>query len=409
MKILIAGAGIGGLTAALCLNRDGFHVEILEAVPEIKPLGVGINLLPHGSGVLHRLGLGTTLDRIGIRTRAIEYRTKFGQVITSDLRGIEAGFEFPQYSLHRGLLQMELLKKVVERLGPDSIQTGMEVKKFIQDDRSVIVFAKNTVTGDQTDPIHGDILIGADGFHSQIRKQLHPNELPAKYEGMTMWRGISQLAPFGDGETMFIAGNHDIKLVCYPISSIPDSSGNVSINWVAEYRQEYPREVEAADWTQPGNNQFVKHFNNFHMRDIDVLAMLKSGRQIFEYPMVDRDPLPSWGTGRVNLLGDAAHPMYPVGANGASQAILDCELLSSLMTKENPVDSLKEYEEIRRTKTSEIVLENRRWGPEKVLDIADDRVSGPEDRVEDLVANWEVDEIARDYRNIAGFKKRNEF
>ena len=406
MKTLIVGAGIGGLTAALCLHRVGFEVEILEAVREIFPLGVGINLLPHGASVLHRLELGEKLDSVGVKTRAIEYRTKFGHVITSDLRGTGAGFEFPQYSIHRGLLQMILLKTVRERIGAHRIKTGRKVEAFVQNDSGVTAFFTDMSTGKNSGSTEGDILIGADGFHSNIRRQLHPNESPPRYEGMMIWRGVSNFAPFGDGRTMFIAGNHDIKLVCYPISLNLDSSGNVPINWVAEYRQGNPRDAITADWNRLGDASFIQHFHDFNMHDIDVRLLLESARDIFEYPMVDREPLASWGEGRVSLLGDAAHPMYPVGANGASQAILDGEELASSMEKYPPMEALRKYEGNRLTRTKEVVLANRKWGPEKVLDIADKRISSSTDRVEDFITAEEIEEVARAYRDVAGFRKK---
>ena len=207
MKVIISGAGIGGLTTALCLHKIGCDVEIFEAVSELRPLGVGINLLPHGAAVLHSLGLGQKLDEFGVRTRAIEYRTRYGHVITSDPRGVEAGFEFPQYSIHRGLLQFLLLDAVRERLGANVIKTGIGINSFSQSNDLATAHLTKGEKGSAVGTVDGSILIGADGFHSALRKQLHPNEGPPRYEGMMMWRGISEQESFGDGRTMFIAGN----------------------------------------------------------------------------------------------------------------------------------------------------------------------------------------------------------
>ena len=142
------------------------------------------------------------------------------------------------------------------------------------------------------------------------------------------------------------------------------------------------------------------------MHDIDVRLLLENAGDIFEYPMVDREPLSSWGEGRVTLLGDAAHPMYPVGANGASQAILDGEELASSMKKYPAVKALRGYEEIRLARTTEVVLANRKWGPEKVLDIAAERISSSTDRVGDFISEEEIEEVASAYRNVAGFRKK---
>ena len=408
MKAILSGAGIGGLTAALCLHKIGYDVEIYETVSELRPLGVGINLLPHGSAVLYNLGLGKKLDESGVRTRAIEYRTRYGHVITSDPRGVEAGFEYPQYSIHRGLLQFLLLDAVRERLGVDAIKTGTGIDSFSQNCGAVTAHLNNGEKGSAIGTVKGDILIGADGFNSALRKQLHPNEGPPRYEGMMMWRGISDQSSFGDGRTMFIAGNHNVKLVCYPISNKTKQSETVRINWVAEYRQDNPRSAINADWNRLGTPDFIEHFRNFQMNDIDIVHLLENTKQIFEYPMVDRDPLAWWTRGRVTILGDAAHPMYPVGANGASQAILDGKALAKALSIHEPVQGLSAYEDERLGKTTDVILANREWGPERVLDIADERINGPGDRIEDHFAEDEIETIARNYRQLAGFRKKTE-
>jgi len=254
MKIAIAGAGIGGLSAGLCLHEQGFEVQIFEAVETLQPLGVGINLMPHASGVLHGLGLGDALDEMAIRTRAIEYRTRFGHLIQSDPRSVEAGFEFPQYSIHRGDLQFLLLNTLRARAGQDVIITARPVVGFSQSGNGVTAqFADGSV-------YDGDLLIGADGFRSKVRHQLHPEEGPAHYEGTMMWRGANLQAPFADGRTMFIAGDHGVKFVCYPISGRAARQGRALVNWVAEVRQDQPRAAEEADWTREGGRDFIAEF-----------------------------------------------------------------------------------------------------------------------------------------------------
>ncbi|MGE0288726.1 MAG: FAD-dependent monooxygenase [Bradyrhizobium sp.] len=400
MKIAIAGAGIGGLTAALCLQREGHQVELFEAVDELRPLGVGINLMPHSSGVLHGLGLGDALDEMAIRTRAIEYRTRFGHLIQSDPRSVEAGFEYPQYSIHRGELQFLLLDTVRARLGPDAVTSGKAVTGFTQDEDGVRVkFADGTS--------HGcDLLIGADGFRSKVRQQLHPGEGPAHYEGTMMWRGANLQAPFADGRTMFIAGDHNVKFVCYPISGRAAREGKALLNWVAELRQDQPRAAEEADWTREGGRDFIARFLDFQMHDIDIAALLRSTRQITQYPMIDRDPLSWWTQGRVTMLGDAAHPMYPMGANGASQAIIDAQALAAALKAQPGPAGLLAYESVRRPVTTGVVLSNRETGPERVLDIAAARVKGPDDRIEDLISPAELEAVAANYRQVAGFMKK---
>ncbi|AVH45400.1 flavin-dependent oxidoreductase [Agrobacterium tumefaciens] len=400
MKIAIAGAGIGGLAAALCLQEKGFEVQVFEAVDALQPLGVGINVMPHAAGVLHGLGLGEALDEMAIRTRAIEYRTRFGHLIQSDPRSVEAGFEYPQYSIHRGELQFLLLDTARARLGEGSVTPGKAVTGFTQDAEHVHVnFADGTA-------YDCDFLIDASGFRSNVRRQLHPDEGPAHYEGTMMWRGASLQEPFADGRTMFIAGDHDVKFVCYPISGRAARDGKALINWVAEIRHDNPRAAEEADWTREADRDFIAEYAGFRMGDIDIPVLLKNTQKITQYPMIDRDPLPWWTDGRVTLLGDAAHPMYPMGANGASQAIIDGRVLADCLAEHTGPEGLVAYEAIRRPITTNVVLNNRKSGPERVLDIAAARVKGPDDRIEDLITAEELEEVAAGYRKIAGFQKK---
>jgi 2-polyprenyl-6-methoxyphenol hydroxylase-like FAD-dependent oxidoreductase len=399
MKIAIAGAGIGGLTAALCLHEKGFSVQVFEAVEELQPLGVGLNVMPHASGVLHALGLGNQLDEMAIRTRAIEYRTRFGHLIQSDPRSVEAGFEYPQYSLHRGELQSLLLDTLRARMGKDVVITGKMVTGFAQDDQAVQLSFADGTTHDC------NLLLGADGFRSKVRQQLHPDEGPAHYEGTMMWRGANLQEPFADGRTMFIAGDHNAKFVCYPISGREAERGKALINWVAEVRHDQPRAAEGADWTREGARDFIADFLGFQMQDIDIPALLKNTQKITQYPMIDREPLPWWTQGRVTLLGDAAHPMYPIGANGASQAIIDASVIAEALAEKPGPEGLLIYEERRRPITTNVVLSNRESGPERVLDIAAERVKGPLDRIEDLISVEELEAVAANYRQVAGFLK----
>ncbi len=400
MRIAIAGAGIGGLTAALCLHENGHEVQVFEAAETLQPLGVGINVMPHAAGVLHGLGFGAALDETAIRTRAIEYRTRFGHLIQSDPRSIEAGFAYPQYSVHRGELQFLLLDAVHARLGRDTVAIGKAVAGFTQDAAGVRVGFADGSGHDS------DLLVGADGFHSKVRRQLHPGEGPAHYEGTMMWRGANLQAPFADGRTMVIAGDHNVKFVCYPISAQAAREGKALVNWVAELRRDQPRAAEDADWSREGERDFIAAFEGFRMPGLDIVALLRSTQKITQYPMIDRDPLPRWTQGRITLLGDAAHPMYPIGANGASQAILDARALADALARQPGPEGLLAYEAVRRPVTTNVVLNNRKSGPEQVLDIAAARVTGPEDRIEDLISPVELEEVAASYRLVAGFLKR---
>lgn len=398
--IAIAGAGIGGLTAALCLHEKGFTVKVFEAVPELRPLGVGINLMPHSSQVLQGLGLGEGLDEIAIRTRCIEYRTRYGHLIQSDPRNVESGFPAPQYSIHRGELQFLLLQTVRERLGADAVEANKAVAGFSQSADTVSV---RFADGSSRDC---DLLVGADGLRSMVRQQLHPNEGPLCYEGTMMFRGAVEMEQIGDGRTMVIAGNHDVKFVTYPISERLRRQGRALTNWVAEVRHDKPRHIQDADWGRGATIEFIKEFEGFRMPDMDVVEILRSTENVTEFPMVDRDPLPFWSQGRVTLLGDAAHPMYPIGANGASQAILDARVLADELSANPGPEGLAAYEAVRLPVATNVVLTNRKGGPEQVLDIADARVKGPDDRIEDLITREELEQVAAMYRSVAGFQKK---
>ncbi len=397
-RILIAGAGIGGLSAALCLHEAGFAVTVFESVAQIRPLGVGINVMSSAALILRDLGLADALDQTAIRTRCIEYRTRFGHLIQSDPRSMEAGFPAPQYSVHRGELQFLLLNALRERAG-DVVETGRPVSGYRQDaDGAGLVFADGRVE-------RGDLVIGAEGLRSPLRAQMHPDDGPLNYEGTMMFRGALDMPVIGDGRTMVIAGDHDCKFVTYPISEQARRKGRALTNWVAELRHSAPRHIDDADWRRGATIDYVTPFRDFRMPDMDIAAILEATDNVTEFPMIDRDPLPFWTDGRVTLLGDAAHPMYPIGANGASQAILDARARARALTEAPGPGGLKAYEATRLPVATNVVRANRLGGPEQVLDIAAARVRGPDDRIEDLITKEELEEVAANYRRIAGFDK----
>jgi 2-polyprenyl-6-methoxyphenol hydroxylase-like FAD-dependent oxidoreductase len=399
--ILIAGGGVGGLTLALSLHERGIPCEVFEAATEIRQLGVGINTLPHAIRELAALGLLPALDAIAIRTRELRYLDRFGNRIWTEARGLHAGHDAPQFSIHRGWLHGVLWQAALERLGPGHIHTGKRMLDHMQDGSGVTV--RFTDGGTR----RGAALVGADGIHSTLRGLLHPDDGGIRWNGIQMWRGAVDWPEFEGGDVMTVAGDMAEKLVLYPIAA--GSAPNTRLtNWVVcaqigDATQPPPRRE---DWSRPGRLEDVlPHVRRFRVPWLDVEALVRATSQFWEYPMCDRDPLPHWTEGRVTLLGDAAHPMYPVGSNGASQAILDARLLARLLSDMDAPRALAAYEAERLPATREIVLANRRGGPERVVDEVSARAPEGFTHIEDVIARDELAAIAKGYAHMTGFAR----
>lgn len=372
--VIVAGAGIGGLTLALMLHARGVPVRLYEQASRVREIGVGINTLPTAIRELNELGLLDVLDRTGIRTRELIYLNRFGQKVWSELRGMHAGAPVPQFSIHRGRFQKALYDAVVERLGPEAVVTGMKLAAFSQDEGGVTVQFTDAKDGLGSRTVRGAALIGADGIHSVVRKIFYPNEGRPSWNGVMMWRGAAEFPQYLDGETMFIGGGMGAKFVLYPIAPAePDAAGPRRLtNWVVNVKvadgetQPPPKD----SWSRKGRlDEVLPYGLRFRVPGVDIEALIRATEASYEYPMCDRDPLPRWSHGRVTLLGDAAHPMYPVGSNGASQAILDARVLAdNLATAEHPMAALHAYEKRRLAPTAAIVHANRSGGPEGVID-----------------------------------------
>ena len=405
MRVLIAGGGIGGLTAALSLHAAGIDAVIYESAPAMRELGVGINLLPHAVRALSSLGLQSALASTAIETRELAYYTKYGRSIWHEPRGVGAGYRWPQYSIHRGRLLTILARAVAARLGASAIRTGHRLAHFGQDDAGVTAHFVDPATGDPVGGDRGDVLIGADGIHSTVRRVLYPDEGPPRFTGITMWRGVTEQEPFLDGRTMVIAGNWHIRAVVYPISRETTARGRSPINWVAEIRDESRTDWRWEDWDRVGRKaDFVPAFRDWRFDWLDVPRLFGDAERVFEFPMADRDPLAQWSFGRVTLLGDAAHPMYPSGSNGAAQAILDAGALTrALQARPSVRDALRAYEAERLTPTSEVVLQNREFAAERVLRLVDERCPPDCENIRDYVPLDEMEELSRRYQRIAGF------
>ena len=405
MRVIIAGAGIGGLTAAMALHRIGIEVRVYEAVEEIKPLGVGINVLPHAMGVLDGLGLLDRLRPLGVETAELCFFNRHGQLIWREPRGLAAGYRVPQLSVHRGALQLELLAAARQQLGNDAIRTGIAVTAFeaTGDGVRVELTGRNSAT---TEADAGTVLIGADGIHSTIRRTFFPDEGLPRWSGNVLWRGTTWAPPYLTGRSMFMAGHRPHKFVAYPLTG-PRSDGRCLINWIAELDRTAHGLRDREDWNRVGDPaDFAPRFADWRYDWVDVPALIAEADAIFEFPMVDRDPLPRWTHGRTTLLGDAAHPMYPIGSNGASQAILDARALADALSEEPDTDAaLARYEAARRPATANIVLANRQHGPERVMDMAEERCPDGFADVTDVFAAGELEEISQQYKALAGFSR----
>ena len=413
-RVLVVGGGITGLTTALVLHQHGIPVRVFEAVPEIRALGVGINLLPHSTRVLSALGLRDALERSAILTAELRYHSKDGKTIWVEPRGLDAGLPWPQYSIHRGQLQMVLLNAVIARIGAENVLTDHEFTGYDQDETQVVAHFQSRHSGEPRESARGDVLIGADGLMSRVRAGFYPNEGPPRFSGLMLWRGVAETDPFLGGRSMVMAGHNMLKAVVYPISVEAQSRGKSLINWIAERRvgPDYPHARE--DWNRRGDPaDFLEHFRDWDFGWLDFPRIIEATDQIFEFPMVDRDPIDRWTFGRVTLLGDAAHAMYPNGSNGASQGILDAEAIGKALTERgDPAHAgiepaLQAYEAERRPPTSQIVLDNRKTGPERVLQAIEERCPGDCGPTHTCIPHDELEQVATAYKRLAGFDKES--
>jgi 5-methylphenazine-1-carboxylate 1-monooxygenase len=407
MEVLIVGGGIGGLTLGLKLQQAGIACRIFEAAPEIKPLGVGINLLPHASRELSGLGLEPALAKVAVTTSEIAYYNRFGQLIYSDPCGRHAGYDWPQFSIHRGDLQRVLLDAFVARAGADRVVTGHRCTGVEQDGGGAFVHFEHPVSREKLASQRGDVVVSCEGIHSVIRKQFFPDEGPPRYSGLNMWRGVTRAKPFLTGASMVRIGWHKpAKALIYPIRDNIDRQGRQLINWVVDIETEHY--LAQRDWSRPGRlEDFIGAVADWQFDWLDVPALFASADQILEYPMVDQDPLPRWSHGRVTLLGDAAHPMLPRGANGGAQAILDgAALAECLVAEPDPTAALKAYEERRLPPTAQVVLTNRENPPDAVLHEVYKRTGDkPFARIDDVISQAELAALLQRYQRVAGFDK----
>jgi 2-polyprenyl-6-methoxyphenol hydroxylase-like FAD-dependent oxidoreductase len=403
--VIIVGAGIGGLTLGLALHAAGISCRIFESAAEIKAVGVGINLLPHATRELAALGLETDLAKVAIATSDATFFNRFGQLIYQEPLGRAAGYEHPQFSIHRGDLQMVLLDAFRARAGRDRLVTNHHCIAVDQDETGVSVHFSDGPGGAAGSTIRGRVAIACDGINSAVRKLFFPEEGEPRYSGVNMWRGVTRWQPILSGASMVRAGwlSHG-KMVIYPIHAA-GADGLQLINWVAEIETPVYRK---RDWNRPGSiGDFIGAFADWHFDWLDVPAFIHAADHVLEFPMVDQDPLPRWSFGRVTLLGDAAHPMVPRGSNGAGQAILDARALVSALTEnDDPIAALAAYEKQRLEATTRIVLTNRTNPPDAILREVFQRTQDrPFAAIGDVISPEELVALSEGYKRIAGYSK----
>ncbi|MEI9924796.1 MAG: flavin-dependent oxidoreductase [Bradyrhizobium sp.] len=403
--IIIVGAGIGGLTLGLTLHAAGIPCRIFESTAEIRAVGVGINLLPHATKELAALGLEADLARAAISTQDATFFNRFGQLIYQEPLGRAAGYDHPQFSIHRGDLQMILLEAFRARVGADRLTTNRHCVAVEQDENGVTVQFSDGPGGKDRSTVRGRVAIACDGINSAVRKQFFPGEGEPRYSGVNMWRGVTRWKPILSGASMVRAGwlSHG-KMVIYPIRAA-DADGLQLMNWVAEIETPVYRK---RDWNRPGSiDDFIGPFADWHFDWLDVPALIRGAESVLEFPMVDQDPLPRWSFGRVTLLGDAAHPMVPRGSNGAGQSILDARALTSALRDNNdPVAALAAYEKRRLEATTRIVLTNRSNPPDAILREVFERTGDrPFAEIDDVISRDELVALSEGYKRIAGYSK----
>ncbi len=397
MEVAIIGGGICGLSLALNLRQRGIVARIYERAAEIKPLGVGITLLPHAMREFTALGIGDELFKAGIENRESAFFNRFGQLIYKEKRGKFAGYQYPEVGIHRGTLHLTLYEAAKAKLPAGAIALDHDCVGVDQDDGGVTVRFSNR------DSLRADVAIACDGINSPIRKQFYPRDKLA-FAGINTWRGVTRRKPILDGRTYMRVGSiRTGKIVIYPIVDDVDGDGRQLVNWMAEIQGDSP---DQNDWNKPGNlADFLSIYENWRFDWLDVGQLIRDADQILEYPMVDKDPIDTWTFGRVTLAGDAAHPMYPRGSNGAAQAAIDARTLAELLrSNSDPRDALKAYEAARAQPAAKVVHTNREFPPDfiniKVEELVGDR---PFDDLDQFITQDELKDLSENYKKIAGF------
>jgi 2-polyprenyl-6-methoxyphenol hydroxylase-like FAD-dependent oxidoreductase len=402
LNIAIVGGGIAGLSFALGLHHRGIDCDVFESVSEVKEIGVGITLLPHGMRELAELGLQDALEAAGIENLESVFYTQHGQYVYKEARGRHAGYALPEIGIHRGKLHRILFEAAIKRLGSDKVHTGMRCSGFVQNSDGVQLDFLNTHTNTIVS-LEAQIAVACDGVNSVIRKQMHPDDALC-FAGINTWRGVTVHPPILTGKSYLRIGTVEVgKMVIYPIIDNVDGKGNQLVNWVAELQK--PNAV-MNDWNRPGDPAVCAEiFKNWTFDFLNVPELILKADKVFEYPMVDKNALPFWTQGRVTLMGDAAHPMYPRGSNGSAQALIDARTLADQLSQHaDPKEALKSYEALRLAPTAKVVETNRNVPPDFIIMKAEELSGGkPFRHIDDLISQDELRQISDNYKSVAGF------
>ena len=404
-KVLIAGGGIGGLALGLTLHQIGVPFTIFETVRELRPLGVGINVQPNAVRALFEMGITPAeLDASGVAAREWALVGQHGQEIYAEPRGTDAGYNWPQYALHRGRFQMLLARILRHRAGPDAIRLDSRVMGYEKQPDGQVTALIRSAEGYLTRET-GTLLIGADGIHSKVRARMHPDQPPIHWGGTVMWRGTSTAKPVRTGSSFVGLGTHRQRMVIYPISAPDRDTGLALVNWIAEVTMDDPATRDDVGWfRQVDVGDFAHHFKDWIYDWLDVPALLRGAQVAYENPMIDRDPVATWTDGPVCLMGDAAHAMYPTGSNGASQAIIDArELGAAFLAKGVTPAALAAFDAKLCAPVSALILRNRGAGPFGLLNLVNDRCKGQFDTIDDISPKPERDAFMATYKTAAGF------
>jgi 2-polyprenyl-6-methoxyphenol hydroxylase-like FAD-dependent oxidoreductase len=401
MRISIIGGGIAGLSLALGLHHKGIACEVYESVPEVKEIGVGITLLPHGMKELAALGLQAELEAVGIENLESVFYTRHGQYVYREARGRHAGYALPEIGIHRGKLHRILFNAVLQRLGADHVHTGHRCSGFSQDANGVNL--QFTLSDGSQRSVRSDSAVACDGVNSAVRKQMHPDDKVC-FAGINTWRGVTVHQPILTGKSYLRIGTVEAgKMVIYPIVDNVDGQGNQLINWVAELQRP---DAAMNDWNKAGDPAVCAEiFKDWKFPFLNVHNLILQAETVFEYPMVDKDALPFWSQGRMTLMGDAAHPMYPRGSNGSAQALIDARTLVDCLTQQPDVPAaFLAYEALRLAPTAKLVQTNRTVPPDFIIMKADELSQGkPFNHIDDLISQDELRAISDHYKTVAGF------